>query len=147
MKRAHPQPTLPGAWHDSSANPQRSYTLLNKEAPEYIRFVNPSDYRVAREACGACHLEIIEATERSLMSTAAMFWAGGGYNNGVVPFKASVFGEAYTRTGEAACLLSPSSRLTAAEYREGERKSRLELQSLMRISYAVFCLKKINLVV
>src|SRR3546814_18392804 len=31
MKRAHPQPTLPGAWHDSSANPQRSYTLLNKE--------------------------------------------------------------------------------------------------------------------
>src|SRR3546814_5445502 len=22
MKRAHPQPTLPGAWHDSSANPQ-----------------------------------------------------------------------------------------------------------------------------
>src|SRR3546814_10276601 len=97
MKRAHPQPTLPGAWHDSSANPQRSYTLLNKEAPEYIRFVNPSDYRVAREACGACHLEIIEATERSLMSTAAMFWAGGGSNNGVVPFKASVFGEAYTR--------------------------------------------------
>src|SRR3546814_18961923 len=75
MARAHPQPTLPGAWHDSSANPQRSYTLLNKEAPEYIRFVNPSDYRVAREACGACHLEIIEATEHSLMSTAAMFWA------------------------------------------------------------------------
>src|SRR3546814_13100632 len=84
MKRAHPQPTLPGAWHDSSANPQRSYTLLNKEAPEYIRFVNPSDYRVAREACGACHLEIIEATERSLMSTAAMFWGGGAYNNGIV---------------------------------------------------------------
>ncbi|MBB5708519.1 hypothetical protein [Sphingopyxis panaciterrulae] len=118
MKRAHPQPTLPGAWHDSSANPQRSYTLLNKEAPEYIRFVNPSDYRVAREACGACHLEIIEATERSLMSTAAMFWAGGAYNNGVVPFKASIFGEAYTRTGEAACLLSPSSRLAAEEYKE-----------------------------
>src|SRR5690606_38712250 len=77
MKRAHPQPTLPGAWGETSANPKRSYTLLNKEAPEYIRFVNPSDYRVAREACGACHLEIIEAAERSLMSTAAMFWAGG----------------------------------------------------------------------
>jgi len=118
MKRAHPQPTLPGAWHDSSANPQRSYTLLNKEAPEYIRFVNPSDYRVAREACGACHLEIIEATERSLMSTAAMFWAGGAYNNGIVPFKSSIFGEAYTRTGEAACLLSPSLRLTAEDYKE-----------------------------
>src|SRR3546814_252725 len=52
------------------------------------------------------------------MSTAAMFWAGGGYNNGFVPFKAAVCGEAYTRTGVAACLLSPSSRLTAEEYRE-----------------------------
>ncbi|SNS88768.1 hypothetical protein [Sphingopyxis indica] len=121
MKRAHPQPTLPGAWHDSSANPERSYTLLNKEAPEYIRFVNPSDYRVAREACGACHLETIEAAERSLMSTAAMFWAGAAYNNGIVPFKTSIFGEAYTRTGEAACVLSPSSRLTAEEYREACR--------------------------
>ena len=24
----------------------RTYTLLNREAPEYVRFVNPSDYRV-----------------------------------------------------------------------------------------------------
>src|SRR3546814_4475939 len=47
-----------------------------------------------------------------------MFGAGGGYNHGVVPFMASVFGVAYTRTGEAACLLSPSSRLTAEEYRQ-----------------------------
>src|SRR3546814_9474159 len=60
-------------------------------------------------------LEIIEATERSLMSTAAMFWAGGGYNNGVVPFKASVFGEAYTRTGEAACLLRSEERRVGKE--------------------------------
>jgi hypothetical protein len=29
--------------------PRRSYTLLNKEAPEFIRFVNPGDYRVARD--------------------------------------------------------------------------------------------------
>lgn len=123
MQRAHPQPTLPGAWGGTSANPKRSYTLLNKEAPEYIRFVNPSDYRVAREACGACHLEIIEAAERSLMSTAAMFWAGGAYNNGIVPFKNSIFGEAYTRTGEAACVLSPSSRLTAEEYKEACKPS------------------------
>jgi len=122
-KVAHPQPTLPGAWGDSPANPKRSYTLLNKEAPEYIRFVNPSDYRVAREACGACHLDVIEAAERSLMSTAAMFWAGGAYNNGIVPFKNSIFGEAYTRDGKAACLLSPSSRLTAEEYKEACKPS------------------------
>ena len=41
-----------------SANPKQSYTLLNREAPEFVRFVNPSDYRVARESCGACHLEV-----------------------------------------------------------------------------------------
>ncbi len=123
MKLAHPQPTLPGAWHGSSANPERSYTLLNKESPEFIRFVNPSDYRVAREACGACHLEIIEATERSQMSTAAMFWAGAAYNNGIVPFKKSIFGEAYTRDGKAACVLSPSTRLTAEEYKEACKPS------------------------
>lgn len=118
MALAHPQPTLPGAWHDSSANPVRSYTLLNKESPEFIRFVNPSDYRVAREACGACHLEVIEATERSLMSTSAMLWGGAAYNNGIVPYKNYVFGEAYTRDGKPACILSPSSRLTKEEYAE-----------------------------
>ena len=118
MKVAHPQPTLPGAWHDSSANPVRSYTLLNKEAPEFIRFVNPSDYRVAREACGACHMEVIEATERSLMSTGAMLWGGAAYNNGIIPYKNYIFGEAYTRGGDPACILSPSSKLTREEYAE-----------------------------
>jgi hypothetical protein len=123
MKVAHPQPTLPGAWHDSSANPVRSYTLLNKEAPEFIRFVNPSDYRVAREACGACHMEVIEATERSLMSTGAMLWGGAAYNNGIVPYKNYIFGEAYTRTGDPACILSPSSKLTREEYAEACKPS------------------------
>jgi hypothetical protein len=123
MALAHPQPTLPGAWHDSSANPVRSYTLLNKESPEFIRFVNPSDYRVAREACGACHLEVIEATERSLMSTSAMLWGGAAYNNGIVPYKNYVFGEAYTRDGKPACILSPSSRLTKEEYAEACKPS------------------------
>ena len=34
--RAHVLPRYPDAWHfPSSANPQRSYTLLNREAPEY----------------------------------------------------------------------------------------------------------------
>src|SRR3546814_7083388 len=132
------------------------------------------------------------------MSTAAMFWGGGAYNNVIVPYKTYIFGEAYTRTGEAACVLSPSSRLTAEEYKEAckpafpsdkiltesetkrgalarlyplprwnvvppsdvfrvfERGGRTintqfrseehtsELQSLMRISYAVFCMKKKN---
>src|SRR5690606_10515627 len=74
-ERAHVLPKYPESWHyPSSANPKQSYALLNREAPEFIRFVNPSDYRVAREACGACHLDTIEAGERSLMATGAMFF-------------------------------------------------------------------------
>jgi hypothetical protein len=95
--KAHVLPKYPASWHwPSSANPKRSYTLLNKEAPEYVKFVNPSDYRVAREACGACHIEIIEAAERSIMATGAMLWGGAAYNNGIAPFKNYIFGEAYT---------------------------------------------------
>ena len=106
--RAHVLPRYPGSWHfPSSANPRRSFTLLNIEAPEFVRFANPSDYRVAREACGACHIEIIEAAERSLMSTGAMLWGGAAYNNGIVPFKNYIFGEAYTRDGQPARIQSP----------------------------------------
>ncbi len=108
MERAHVQPLYPEAWHyPHSANPERSYTLLNKESPEFVRFVNPSDYRVARESCGACHLSIIQAAERSLMATGAMFWGGAAYNNGILPYKNYILGEAYTRDGEAASLKSP----------------------------------------
>ena len=90
LKKAHPLPHFKDVWDfPSSANPKQSFTLLNKENPEYVRFINPSDYRVAREACGACHLPIIEAAERSLMATSAMFWAAAAYNNGILPYKAS----------------------------------------------------------
>jgi len=108
QNRAHVLPLYPQGWHfPSSANPRRSYTLLNIEAPEFVRFTNPSDYRVARESCGACHIEIIEAAERSLMSTGAMLWGGAAYNNGILPFKNYALGEAYTRNGEPARIQSP----------------------------------------
>ncbi|MCK6449770.1 MAG: hypothetical protein L6R19_02740 [Alphaproteobacteria bacterium] len=106
--KAHVLPRLPVTWrYPSSANPERSYTLLNREAPEYIRFVNPSDLRVAREACGACHLTIIEAAERSMMGTGAMLWGGAAYNNNILPFKNYLAGEGYTRDGTNAVLVSP----------------------------------------
>ena len=102
---AHVLPTYPDSWHfPSSANPERSYALLNQESPEFIKFVNPSDYRVAREACGACHIQAIEAAERSIMATGAMLWGGATYNNGILPFKNYMLGEAYTRTGEPAVI-------------------------------------------
>jgi hypothetical protein len=103
--RAHVLPRFPESWHfPSSGNPKRTYTLLNRESPEFVRFINPGDYRVAREACGACHLAVIKAAERSLMSTNAMFWGGAAYNNGLLPFKNYVLGEAYTRDGRAAII-------------------------------------------
>jgi hypothetical protein len=104
--KAHVLPRFPQSW-PSSANPKRGYTVMNRESPEFIRFMNPSDYRVARDSCGACHIETIEAAERSLMATGAMFWGGASYNNGVVPLKNYVIGEAYTRKGEAAKIVSP----------------------------------------
>ncbi|PLW68633.1 hypothetical protein C0039_11505 [Pseudohalioglobus lutimaris] len=108
MEQAHVLPRYPDAWHyPSSANPEQTYTLLNKESPEFVRFINPSDYRIAREACGACHLPIIEAAERSLMSTSAMLWGGAAYNNGILPFKRYILGEAYTREGEPASIIAP----------------------------------------
>lgn len=108
MEQAHVLPRYPEAWHyPSSANPKHAYTLLNRESPEFVRFVNPSDYRVAREACGACHLPIIEAAERSLMASSAMLWGGASYNNGILPFKRYVLGESYNREGEPTSMLGP----------------------------------------
>ena len=106
--RAHVLPKYPDSWHfPSSANPKRSYALLNQESPEFVKFVNPSDYRVARDACGSCHIGAIEAAERSIMATGAMLWGGASYNNGILPFKNYLLGEAYTRQGEAAKITSP----------------------------------------
>lgn len=106
--KAHVLPKYPKSWHyPSSANPKRSYALLNKESAEFIRFNNPTDYRVVRESCGACHMEVIEAGERSIMASGAMLWGGAAYNNGILPYKNYVTGEAYTKHGEPAKIMSP----------------------------------------
>lgn len=109
MEAAHVLPRFPKAWHyPSSANPPQTYTLLNRESPEFVRFVNPSDYRVVRAACGACHRDIIEASVRSMHSTAAMFWGAASYNNGVLPYKNSILGESYGPDGSATILHGPA---------------------------------------
>ncbi len=108
LDAAHVKPRDPGAWsYPSSANPVRSYTLLNRESPEWIRFINPSDNRVAREACGSCHGEIVEASLRSLHTTGAMFWGAAAYNNGILDDKVSFLGESYDRNGVATILIGP----------------------------------------
>ncbi len=108
--KAHVLPRFPRSWgYPRSANPERSYTLLNRESPEFVRFKNPSDYRAAPAACGACHLDIIHAAERSIMATDAMLLGGASYNNGLLPYKNYVLGEGYTQDGEPAKILSPGS--------------------------------------
>lgn len=108
MESAHVLPQYPDEWHyPSSANPQQTYALLNRESPEFVRFINPSDYRVARESCGACHLPTIEAAERSLMATSAMLWGGAAYNNGILPFKRYMLGEGYNRNGDSVVVKGP----------------------------------------
>lgn len=123
--QAHVLPRYPESWHyPSSANPERSYTLLNRESREFIRFINPSDFRVADEACGACHQQIIEASKRSLHSTGAMLWGGASYNNGILPFKNYILGEAYTNDGVAAMLKGP--KIADALKAEARKKGILE---------------------
>lgn len=108
LDRAHVQPRFPQAWnYPSSANPTASYTLLNRESPAFVRFVNPGDYRAADWACGSCHQPIIEAARRSLMSTGAMLWGGASYNNGILPYKRYVLGESYTDDGQPARISNP----------------------------------------
>jgi hypothetical protein len=108
LRKAHVLPRDERAWNwPSSATPERTYTLLNRESPEFVRFMNPGDLRAAREACGACHLPVIHAAERSLMATSAMLWGGAAYNNGILPFKRYILGEAYTREGQGATLVNP----------------------------------------
>ena len=108
LRQAHVLPRYPETWNfPSSANPKHSYTLLNRESPEFLRFVNPSDYRIMDEACGACHQPIIDKVRTSLMTTSAMLWGGASYNNGILPYKRYVLGEAYTREGEPAAIEAP----------------------------------------
>jgi hypothetical protein len=109
MDRAHVQPQHPEAWNwPISAKPERTYTLLNQESPEFVRFLNPSDYRVDRLACGACHGAEVRASEGSLMATGAMLWGGAAYNNGILDQKHYLVGEAYTETGQSARIASRS---------------------------------------
>ncbi len=100
-EQAHVAPVFPEAWR-SSANPVRSYTLLNHESPEFIRFVNPGDLRIAHISCGTadCHPKEVLQNRMSMMTTGCMLWEAAGYNNGSVPIKGAAFGESYSMHGK-----------------------------------------------
>jgi hypothetical protein len=100
-KKAHVRPRFPERWK-TSANPERAYTLTLEESPEFIRFINPGDLRVARMSCGTsgCHPGDVHAVSKSMMTTGAMLWGAALYNNGAFPLKEYRFGESYGPEGK-----------------------------------------------
>ncbi|MBI3608628.1 MAG: hypothetical protein HY207_11730 [Nitrospirae bacterium] len=122
-RQAHVAPRFPARWAGPdgryrAANPEGSYTLLLDESPEFVRFVNPGDLRVAVETCGRCHDDEVAAVRRSTMTTSAIFWGAAGYANGIVSPKRSIFGEGYGRDGTPQ-LIRPAAPPTAEEKRKG----------------------------
>ncbi len=125
IEKAHPRPRFPDRWQ-SSANPERSYSLLSEESREWVRFINPGDLRVANETCGGCHAREVLNVSKSLMTTSAHFWGVAGYANGIVSNKRSVFGESYSPEGipqRVNNLLETSTGWRLATADEIERKS------------------------
>jgi hypothetical protein len=98
--RAHVHPRQPELW-PTSANPVRSFSEINRESREYIRFRNPGDLRVANLSCGTsgCHTEEVAVVNKSMMRTGALLWEAALYNNGAFPLKNARFGESYTPYG------------------------------------------------
>ena len=117
VESAHVQPHNRRVW-SSSANPPNSYAALNEESPEFVRFINPSDFRVADATCGRCHGEKLRAMRQSIMSHNAMAHGAVFYNNGALEQKKSLYGESFDRNGRAAMLVHPGP-LSEAEKKHG----------------------------
>lgn len=98
INQAHVPSRFPKAWQ-GGGNPVRSYTLLNHESPEFVRFVNPGDSRVAHIACGQCHAEEVLQMRTSMMTHGCMLWGAALYNNGAVSQKQPRYGESYSMHG------------------------------------------------
>jgi hypothetical protein len=100
-EKAHVQPRN-SAFKNRWNLPERAYTLWLKESPEYVKFVNPGDLRIASETCGTngCHSTELRAVSTSMMTHAGMLWGAALYNNGGFPYKNTHFGEGYDRDGK-----------------------------------------------
>lgn len=126
MNRAHVLPRNPQAWYGSptikygdhhgehagdghgsaghgglhgSRNPEATAALLNQETPEFVRFINPGDLRVADWACGSCHAQEVAFVNHSMMKHGCQLWGAALYNNGSIPNKIPGYGESYSAFG------------------------------------------------
>ena len=110
-REAHVQPRFPDEWKRAGkytgANPERTNTLLARESWEFVRFINPGDFRVTDTTCAnsGCHQAETRASARSMMTHGAMLWGAALYNNGGYPVKDSRFGESYNESGASQSLI------------------------------------------
>jgi len=105
-EQAHVKPLNPKFWV-TSANPIRATVLLNHESPEFIRFVNPGDLRVAAQSCGLCHGDIVRHVQNSMMNHGTMLWNAAAYNNGAINIKDAIVGQGYGADGVPLTLNGP----------------------------------------
>jgi hypothetical protein len=105
IEQAHVLPRNKEFWK-TSANPPNSNVWLNHESPEFIKFMNPGDLRVAKDTCGLCHAEIVRNVDHSMMNHGAMLWGAALYNNGAYPEKNYRFGQAYGADGAPLKLIN-----------------------------------------
>src|SRR5215210_2734515 len=108
MRAAHVAPRYPERWAGrdgkySSANPERTNALLAAESREFVRFINPGDFRVAPLTCSStrCHTAEVAAARNSMMRHGGMLWGAALYNNGGYPLKDTHFGESYSEEAGA----------------------------------------------
>ena len=108
MRAAHVAPRFPERWAGkdgkySSANPERTNALLAAESREFVRFINPGDFRVAELTCAStgCHAPEVAAARNSMMRHGGMLWGAALYNNGGYPLKDMRFGESYSEEAGA----------------------------------------------
>jgi hypothetical protein len=108
-EEAHVQPRFPREWMHAGKFrvPENSGPLLARESNEFVRFINPGDFRVATKTCGSseCHTSETANATRSMMTHGAMLWGAALYNNGGFPIKDTNFGESYSATGAPQTLI------------------------------------------
>ncbi len=100
-EKAHVQPR-DSFFKNRTAIPEGAYTKWLKESPEFVKFVNPGDLRVAAESCGTpgCHPSETRAVSTNMMTHSGFLWGAALYNNGGFPYKNAHFGESYDREGK-----------------------------------------------
>jgi hypothetical protein len=104
---AHAHPRFPERW-PSSANPPKTYALLNNENPEWVRFINPGDWRCVDKTCGTagCHPQEASVNKKSQMGHSSMVPSTALYNNGGFPSKYAATGEVYGPDGKPQKIFS-----------------------------------------